>query len=74
MRVNFAFFGANRIGGNASKEALAADVSRARLLKNAPTLQTKKAQFIVVLAPEPAPTVRNCIIVSVVHICVVSGH
>jgi hypothetical protein len=35
-RFNLAFLGANRIGGNASNEALAADVSRARLLKKPP--------------------------------------
>ena len=36
-RFNFAFLGAIRIGGNAPNEALAAEVSRARSLKKAPT-------------------------------------
>ncbi len=35
-RLSVAFLGAIRIGGNAPKEAFAADVSRARLLKKAP--------------------------------------
>ena len=34
---NFLFLGAKNIGGKAPKEAFAWDVSRARLLKNAPT-------------------------------------
>jgi len=36
-RFNLAFLGANGIGGNAPNDALAADVSRAHLLKKAPT-------------------------------------
>ena len=35
-RLSLAFLGANGIGGKASKDALASDVSRARLLKNPP--------------------------------------
>jgi hypothetical protein len=39
-RFSVAFLGAIRIGGNAPKEAFAADVSRARLLKKAPITKT----------------------------------
>ena len=39
-RLSLAFLGAIRIGGNAPKEAFAADVSRARLLKKAPITKT----------------------------------
>ena len=34
---NFLFLGAKNIGGKPPNEAFACDVSRARLLKNAPT-------------------------------------
>ncbi len=54
-RFNFAFLGANRIGGNAPKEALAADVSRARLLKNAPTLPKKRHKLLWFLPRNPLP-------------------
>ena len=35
-RLSFAFLGANGTGGKAPRDALASDVSRARLLKNPP--------------------------------------
>ena len=55
-RFNFAFLGAIRIGGNAPKEALAADVSRARLLKNAPITKIKihKLRWFLYRNPLPA--------------------
>ena len=54
-RFSVAFLGAIRIGGNAPKEAFAADVSRARLLKNAPITKRKIHELWWLLYSNPLP-------------------
>ena len=52
-RFSLAFLGAIRIGGNAPKEAFAADVSRARLLKKAPITKTYNPKLRSLLYRNP---------------------
>jgi hypothetical protein len=49
-------------------------LTRTFVEKCANITKKKSNKLLRFISPEPAPTVRNCIIVSVVHICVVSGH
>jgi hypothetical protein len=61
-RFSFALRDAIGIGGNAPRDALASDDSRARLLKN-PPYETTRVVVSARITVGPAITVRNCIFI-----------